>query len=65
MIRFHLERALFVIGNPDAGKSTQLRHLFRDVRFHGDSNIPTASRTCEKCTGYRTRGCLSSYNLAA
>jgi hypothetical protein len=43
MADFHFERALFVIGNPNAGKSTQLRHILQDVRFHHDGHVPTGT----------------------
>jgi hypothetical protein len=38
---FHFERALFVIGEPNAGKSNQLRAMFRDVRFGLNGRVPT------------------------
>lgn len=40
MPRFHFERALFVVGEPDAGKSTQLRSMFRDRRFGTRGLVP-------------------------
>lgn len=40
---FHLERALFVIGNQNTGKSTQLRHIFQDVRFHRNGGVPSGA----------------------
>jgi hypothetical protein len=43
MADFHFERALFVIGDPDTGKSTQLRHIFQDIRFHADGRVPTGT----------------------
>ena len=36
----YVERALFILGDPDAGKSTQLRSLFLDRRFGKDGVIP-------------------------
>ena len=42
----YVERALFIIGDQETGKSTQLRSMFRDWRFGkmgeipGDRNIP-------------------------
>jgi hypothetical protein len=30
---FYMERALFVVGQPGAGKSAHLKHMFRDWRF--------------------------------
>jgi hypothetical protein len=40
---FHFERALFVIGDQDTGKSAQLRHIFQDVRFHRNGEVPTGA----------------------
>lgn len=37
--RYYFERALFIVGEQDSGKSTQLRSLFLDVRF-GCGTIP-------------------------
>lgn len=36
----YIERALFVVGEPNDGKSTQLRSLFRDKRFGTNGKIP-------------------------
>ena len=36
----YVERAQFILGDSGAGKSTQLRSLFRDRRFHRDGEIP-------------------------
>ncbi len=33
---------MFLVGNRHAGKSTQLRSLFRDVRLHQEGKIPRA-----------------------
>ena len=44
MRSFYLERALFVVGEPNTGKSVQLRSMFRDIRFSGDGSIPTERR---------------------
>jgi hypothetical protein len=41
MARAYIERALFVVGDPNTGKSTQLRAMYRDVRFHHDGQIPS------------------------
>jgi hypothetical protein len=38
---YYFERTLFVVGAPNSGKSTQLRSIFRDVRFGTGGNIPT------------------------
>src|SRR5208282_5100677 len=43
MADFYFERALFLIGNQNTGKSTQLRHLFQDVRFHNDGHVLASS----------------------
>jgi hypothetical protein len=47
MPAFHFERALFVVGEPDSGKSTQLRSMFRDVRLGNGGVIPTAHKLTE------------------
>lgn len=36
----YLERALFVVGPQNAGKSVQLRSMFRDVRFGTEGEVP-------------------------
>jgi hypothetical protein len=41
MAAYHFERALFVVGEPNSGKSNQLRSMFRDVRLGNRGNIPT------------------------
>jgi hypothetical protein len=41
MPRFHFERALFVVGKQDSGKSKQLRSMFRDWRLGTKGVIPT------------------------
>jgi hypothetical protein len=38
--RPHMERALFVLGNQNAGKSKMLRHMFIDPRLGTSGNIP-------------------------
>jgi hypothetical protein len=40
MPSYYFERALFVVGEPNSGKSNQLRSMFRDVRLGTDGNIP-------------------------
>jgi hypothetical protein len=42
----YLERAMFVVGNQGDGKSSQIRDIFRDVRFHkgGASQIGESGR---------------------
>ena len=37
----YIERALFVIGDQDTGKSTQLRSMFLDWRLGTQSKVPT------------------------
>jgi hypothetical protein len=41
MASYHFERALFIIGEPNSGKSTQLRSMFRDVRLGTGGTVPT------------------------
>jgi len=40
MEKHHLERVLFVVGSRHCGKITQLRSIFRDVRFGTRVGIP-------------------------
>jgi hypothetical protein len=47
MPAYHFERALFVVGDPNTGKSTQLRSMFRDVRLGSEGTIPTAHKLTE------------------
>lgn len=42
MTRPYVERALFVIGDQDTGKSTQLRSMFLDWRLGNGGVVPTA-----------------------
>jgi hypothetical protein len=44
MPSYHFERALFVVGEPNSGKSNQLRSMFRDVRLGTDGNIPRGKK---------------------
>ena len=37
----YVERALFIIGDQNTGKSTQLRSMFRDWRFGKNGEIPS------------------------
>ena len=37
----YIERALFVIGDQDTGKSTQLRSMFLDGRLGNQGEVPT------------------------
>jgi hypothetical protein len=43
MPEYQFERALFVVGEPDSGKSTQLRSIFRDVRLGTQGEVPPKS----------------------
>lgn len=45
----HVERALFVVGDPNSGKSVQLRSMFRDLRFASQGKIPTARNLPNSC----------------
>ena len=38
----YVERILFIIGDPNTGKSTQLRSIFRDQQFGTSGEIPCA-----------------------
>lgn len=44
----HIERALFVIGDPNTGKSIQLRSMFRDWRLGTKGSIPDANKITER-----------------
>jgi len=44
MASYYLERVLFVVGEPNSGKSNQLRSMFRDVRMGTGGNVPTGRR---------------------
>lgn len=43
----HFERALFILGDRDSGKSSQLRSMLLDWRLGYTGNIPTANRIRE------------------
>jgi hypothetical protein len=43
-MRFTLERALFVVGIPNSGKSSSLRSMFLDHRLGTDGVVPTSPR---------------------
>jgi hypothetical protein len=47
MPSYHFERALFVVGEPNSGKSNQLRSMFRDIRLGTGGDIPTERRLPE------------------
>ncbi len=40
-MHYNFERALFVVGAPNVGKSNQLRSMFRDIRMGTAGVIPT------------------------
>ena len=40
----YIERALFVVGDQNSGKSTQLRSMFTDLRFGTNGVIPETKR---------------------
>lgn len=37
----YFERALFIVGDQNSGKSTQIRSMFRDFRLGANGSIPT------------------------
>ena len=39
---YYFERALFIVGEPNSGKSNQIRSMFRDRRLGFAGEIPTA-----------------------
>lgn len=43
-MNIYVERALIVIGEPGAGKSTQLRSMFLDWRFGTSGEVPTSRK---------------------
>lgn len=45
--QYHFERALFVVGEQNAGKSTQLRSMFRDVRLGTKGVVPPPQNLSE------------------
>lgn len=47
MPSYYFERALFVVGEPDAGKSNQLRSMFRDIRLGTGGRIPKEDKLPE------------------
>lgn len=47
MSSYYFERALFVVGEPNSGKSNQLRSMFRDVRLGTEGDIPSGRRLDE------------------
>lgn len=58
MSNYHFERAQFVVGERNSGKSTQLRSMFRDVRLGTNGGIPDAANLPEI---YRLSGERSLY----
>ena len=47
MPSYCFERALFVVGDPNSGKSNQLRSMFRDVRLGTGGKIPWGKKLPE------------------
>ena len=47
MPSYYFERALFVVGDPNMGKSNQLRSMFRDVRLGTGGIIPKGKKLPE------------------
>ncbi len=47
MPSYSFERALFVVGEPNSGKSNQLRSMFRDVRLGTGGHLPAGRRLDE------------------
>lgn len=47
MPQFHFERALFVVGEQDSGKSKQLRSMFRDRRLGNGGVVPRNNKVPE------------------
>jgi hypothetical protein len=47
MAAHYFERALFIVGEQNSGKSTQLRSMFRDARLGTDGVIPSAANLRE------------------
>lgn len=45
----YVERALFLIGDPDSGKSTQMRSAFLDWRLGRKSTIPNQNNISRVC----------------
>ena len=43
MTKLQLERAMFVVGGQNTGKSNQLRSMYSDLRFHRNGAIPTGN----------------------
>ena len=47
MKNYYFERALFIIGEPNSGKSTQIRSMFQDVRLGTKGVVPIANKLTE------------------
>ncbi len=47
MTHYYFERALFIIGEPRSGKSTEIRSMFRDVRLGTQGIVPDAQNLAE------------------
>ncbi len=58
-MKFHYaQRAFFVVGEPNSGKSTQLRSIFRDVRLGTDGKIPRGRRKIPETYRLSNECCL-------
>jgi hypothetical protein len=55
---YYLERALFVVGEPNSGKSTQLRSIFRDIRLGTGGKIPRGRRKLPEIYPLSNERCL-------
>jgi hypothetical protein len=47
MQSYYFERALFIVGEQNSGKSIQLRSMFRDARLGTEGEIPAAAHLRE------------------
>ena len=52
----YIERALFIVGDQNTGKSVQLRSMFLDWRFGSEGIIPTSSKIKESIYLSQHRG---------
>src|SRR3954451_5850698 len=53
MTKYYFERALFVGGEQNAGKSTQLRSMLSDVRFHTFGKVASGADSRKLPAAYR------------
>ena len=61
----YIERALFVIGDQDTGKSTQLRSMFLDWHLGTQGEVPTASNVRKTYALSNERWLYSASDVAA